>query len=238
MDIALVGKGVTFDTGGISIKPAAGMAAMKHDMMGAGTLLATLKLVASLGLKVNITGTFPLVENMPGSKATKPGDVFFSMSGRSVEVDNTDAEGRLILADGITFAQQDKPDFLFDAATLTGAMTVALGSVYGGFFSNDDKLASLIYDSGLKTNDLLWRMPLSPYHRETLKSHVADLIDTGGRDAGSAKAAEFLHDFVDEGVKWAHFDIAGLMEKSFNCELFGKEATGRPIPTFWRLSSN
>lgn len=233
IDIALVGKGVTFDTGGTSIKPSAGMAAMKNDMMGAGTLLATIGLVAELGLKINISATFPLVENMPGSKATKPGDVFVSMSGKTVEVDNTDAEGRLILADAITYAQLDKPKYLFDCATLTGAMVVALGTVYGGFFSNDEDLASIIYSAGIAANDPLWRMPLSPYYQQALKSHVADLNNMGGPGAGSPKAAEFLHSFVE--TKWAHFDIAGLMDKSFNSELFGNEATGRPIPAFLEI---
>lgn len=235
VDVALVGKGVTFDTGGTSIKPAAGMASMKNDMLGAATLAATLKLAAARGLPMNITGTFPLVENMPGSRATKPGDVFASMAGKTVEVDNTDAEGRLILADALTFAQQDDPEYLFDAATLTGAMVVSLGSVYGGFFTNDDALATLIHDAGVHTNDLLWRMPLSVFYRRALKSQVADLNNMGGRDAGSAKAAEFLHEFVDEGRKWAHFDIAGLSDKSFDSELYGEGATGRPVPAFLEI---
>lgn len=235
IDVALVGKGVTFDSGGISIKPSARMAEMKYDMMGAATLLAAFKLVASLGLSINLTATFPLVENMPGSRATKPGDVFVSMAGLSVEVDNTDAEGRLILADALTYAQQDKPQYLLDAATLTGAMCVALGNVYGGYFTNDEELSALIYSAGLKTNDPLWRMPLSAYYKESLKSHVADLNNMGGPGAGSAKAAEFLNAFVQDGVKWAHFDIAGLMNKSYNTELYGKEATGRPVPAFLEI---
>ncbi|KAI4291029.1 hypothetical protein PAPHI01_0303 [Pancytospora philotis] len=235
VDVALVGKGVTFDTGGISIKPSANMAAMKYDMMGAATLLAAFKLVVSLALPINITATFPLVENMPGSRATKPGDVFRSMSGLTVEVDNTDAEGRLILADAMTFAQRDRPEYLFDAATLTGAMCVALGNVYGGFFTNDERLAELIYRAGVDTNEPLWRMPLSSFYRDALKSHVADLNNMGGPGAGSAKAAEFLHAFVEQGVKWAHFDIAGLMNKSYNTGLYGEESTGRPVPAFLEI---
>lgn len=232
VDVALVGKGVTFDSGGISIKPSAGMASMKHDMMGAGTLLATFLLAVQQSLRINLTATFPLVENLPGPTATKPGDVFVSLSGKTVEVDNTDAEGRLILADGLTFAQRDKPEYLLDAATLTGAMVIALGTVYGGYFTNNEELSGLISGAGTAANDPLWRMPLSPHYREALVSHVADLNNMGGRDGGSAKAAEFLHAFVEEGVKWAHFDIAGLMEQSFNSELFGKHSTGRPVPAF------
>jgi leucyl aminopeptidase len=238
VDLAMVGKGVTFDSGGISLKPSAGMYSMKHDMMGAATLLATFKLIVSMKLKINVTGTFPLVENMPGSRATKPGDVFTSMKGLTVEIDNTDAEGRLILADAITFAQKDEPRYLIDAATLTGAMVVSLGTVYGGYFCNDDGFSDAIYKAGVDSNDLLWRMPVSPYYTESLKSHVADLNNMGGREGGSCKAAGFLSKFVNEKTIWAHFDIAGLMDKSFNSELFGKEATGRPVPAFIELVKN
>ncbi|KAI5169746.1 leucyl aminopeptidase [Pancytospora epiphaga] len=235
VDVALVGKGVTFDTGGICLKPSANMFAMKYDMMGAATLLALFKLAASSKLPLNISATFPLVENMPSGTATKPGDVFFSMSGKSVEVDNTDAEGRLILADALTFAQRDKPEYLLDAATLTGAICVALGDVYGGFFSNNDRLASLIRAASEKSNDFLWQMPLSPIYGESLKSQVADINNMGGPGAGSAKAAEFLHAFIEDGVKWAHFDIAGLTNKSFNSDLYGETTTGRPLPALFEL---
>lgn len=233
VDLALVGKGVCFDSGGISIKPSAGMYSMKHDMMGAATLLCSIKVAASLGLRVDLTGTFPLVENLPSGTATKPGDVFKSMSGVTVEVDNTDAEGRLILADALTFAQRENPKYMIDAATLTGAMTISLGTVYAGYFTTDQTFSNMIYESGIKTNDLMWRMPLSPYYREALKSHVADINNMGGRDGGSCKAAEFLKEFVDtKKTVWAHFDIAGVMDKSHLSEIHGKEATGRPVPVF------
>lgn len=233
VDLALVGKGVCFDSGGISIKPSAGMYSMKHDMMGAATLLCSIKVAASLGLKIDLVGTFPLVENLPSGTATKPGDVFKSMSGTTVEVDNTDAEGRLILADALTFAQRESPRHMINAATLTGAMAVSLGTVYAGYFTTDQAFSDMIYESGIKTNDLMWRMPLSPYYREALKSHVADINNMGGRDGGSCKAAEFLKEFVDTAkTTWAHFDIAGVMNKSYLSEMYGKETTGRPVPVF------
>lgn len=235
-DIALVGKGVSFDTGGISIKPSAGMYLMKQDMMGAATLLCSLKIAISLGIPSNFSAVFPLVENMPSGSATKPGDVFTSMSGLTVEVDNTDAEGRLILADALTFAQLDKPKYLIDAATLTGAMVIALGAVYAGFFTDDNVLADKISQAGQETSDLLWRMPLSPYYTKELKSHVADLNNMGGREGGSCKAAGFLSEFVNtKECSWVHFDIAGMMENSYNSEMYGKQATGKPIRAFVNL---
>lgn len=236
VDIAFVGKGVCFDSGGISIKPSSGMYLMKQDMMGAATLLCTLKIAVELNISANFSATFPLVENLPSGTATKPGDVFVSMSGTSVEVDNTDAEGRLILADALSFAQLDKPKYLIDAATLTGAMVISLGSVFAGFFTDDDALAQKVYSSGVETYDLLWRMPLSPYYVKEMKSHVADLNNMGGRDGGSCKAAGFLKEFVDtKSCSWIHFDIAGMMEKSYNSEMLGNQATGRPIRAFTSL---
>lgn len=234
VDLALVGKGVCFDSGGISIKPSAGMYSMKHDMMGAATLVCSIKVAAALGLKVDLVGTFPLVENLPSGTATKPGDVFKSMSGITVEVDNTDAEGRLILADALTFAQRDGPKYMIDAATLTGAMLISLGKIYIGYFTDDQVLSDMIYESGIRTNDLMWRMPLSPYYREALKSHVADINNMGGTDGGgSCKAAEFLKAFVNtKKVIWAHFDIAGVADKSHISEVYGRESTGRPVPVF------
>lgn len=236
VDIALVGKGVCFDSGGISIKPSAGMYRMKHDMMGAATLVCAVKLAVLFQVNANITVTCPLVENMPSGSATKPGDVFKSMAGITVEVDNTDAEGRLILADALTFAQQDSPKHLFDAATLTGAMIISLGSVYAGYFTEDNELSKTILDSGIESNDMFWRMPLSPFYREALKSHVADINNMGGRDGSSCKAAEFLKEFVDTSkCKWAHFDIASTMCDSYIPEIHGKEATGRPLRGFVNL---
>lgn len=209
---------------------------MKHDMMGAATLLCSLKLAVTLGIKANMTATIPLVENLPSGTATKPGDVFKSMSGITVEVDNTDAEGRLILADALTLAQKDSPRYLVDAATLTGAMVISLGRVYAGFFTEDDAFAKTICECGVECNDMFWRMPLSPFYREAMKSHVADINNMGGPDGGSCKAAEFLKEFVDTSkTKWVHFDIAGTMDKSYISEIHGKEATGRPVRSFVRL---
>ncbi|KAM0681107.1 bleomycin hydrolase [Glugoides intestinalis] len=236
VDISLVGKGVCFDTGGISIKPAANMHKMKHDMMGAATLMCTLMLAVKFKVNKSITLVLPLVENMPSGSATKPGDVFRSMNGLTVEVDNTDAEGRLILADALTYAQKENPEYLFDAATLTGAMVVALGSVYAGYFTSDDQLSKLIFESGVETNDHLWRMPLSPFYREALKSYVADMKNIGSVGGGSCIAAEFLKEFVDtKKCKWAHFDIAGTMTDSYLSDVYGADATGRPIRAFIRL---
>lgn len=230
VDIALVGKGVCFDTGGISLKPPSEMYRMRYDMMGAGTLICTLKLAVKFGVKANITATFPLVENMPSGTASKPGDVFKSMSGKTVEVDNTDAEGRLILADALTLAQKDDPKYIMDAATLTGAMVVSLGKVFTGFFTNDDEFARVISEVGVECNDMFWRMPLSPFYTEALKSHVADINNIGGMDGGSAKAAAFLEEFVDTSkFKWVHFDIAGVEDRSHVPEIYGTHTTGRPI---------
>lgn len=236
VDISLVGKGVCFDTGGISIKPSANMHKMKHDMMGAATLMCTLMLSAKFKVNKSVTVILPLVENMPSGSATKPGDVFRSMNGLTVEVDNTDAEGRLILADALTYAQKENPKYLFDAATLTGAMVVSLGSVYAGYFTNDDQLSKLIFESGLESNDHLWRMPLSPFYREALKSHVADMKNIGSVGGGSCIAAEFLKEFVDtKKCKWVHFDIAGTMTDTYLPDVYGADASGRPIRAFIRL---
>ena len=238
IDLALVGKGVTFDTGGISLKPAEAMYKLKQDMMGAAICASLMKIVSSLNLKINLSITLPLVENMPGSSATKPGDVFISKCGKSVEVDNTDAEGRLILADAITFAQKDNPEFLFDIATLTGSVRIALGNVYGGYFTGNEDLSSLIELCSTETGDLLWRLPLSPFIAQELSSDVADLsnaakINKGA--AGASYAAEFIKEFVDPHVKWAHFDVSGIRNNHHFKELFGDQTTARPIPTFFAL---
>lgn len=236
-DIALVGKGVTFDSGGISIKPSQGMAAMKSDMMGAATLLAVIHLVARMKLKVNVIGCFPLVENLPGPSATKPGDVFTSLSDKTVEVDNTDAEGRLVLADAITFALRDKPKYLIDAATLTGSIVVGLGYVYSGYYCNDEEFAKLIEKSISESSEMVWRMPLSELYREAMKSEVADLINASGRDGGTAKGAAFLEEFVD-GVRWAHFDIAGMMGGTGSNGIYSKYNTGRPMLALFKIVEN
>lgn len=238
IDVALVGKGVTFDTGGISLKSADGMFKLKQDMMGAAICASLMKIVSSLGMKINLSLALPLVENMPGSSATKPGDVFISKSGKSVEVDNTDAEGRLILADAITFAQKDNPEYLFDIATLTGAVRIALGNVYGSYFTDSEELSCLIAESSKKTGDLLWRLPLSSLIASTLPSQVADLCNNSkskSLGASATYAAEFIKAFVNPNVKWSHFDVSGIRNNHHFSELFGDQTTGRPLLTLFAL---
>ncbi|OQS53997.1 Cytosol [Ecytonucleospora hepatopenaei] len=234
--IAMVGKGVCFDSGGISLKPSLNMHHMKFDMMGAGTLIGAFKACVDANVKINMTCTIPLVENLPSSTATKPGDVFTAMNKMSVEIGNTDAEGRLILADAICYAQTQyskKPEIIMDTATLTGAMVVALGNVYAGYFTNSEKLSKTIEEASKDSDELLWRMPLSKYYRKMLESDVADLNNIGGRGmGGSCSAAEFLHAFVEKDVEWVHFDIAGMMNEGFLKENYKSGGTGRPLPMF------
>lgn len=229
VDVALVGKGVTFDSGGISIKPSAKMEDMKLDMMGASSVCSVMSLISEMKLNINVDCFVPLTENLPSGSATKPGDVFYSMSGVSVEIENTDAEGRLILADAMTYAQTFKPTYLIDVATLTGAIVVALGSVYTGLFSNNDDLSNMILKSGNETGDLCWRMPLDERFKSGLDSIDADLKNCGDRKGGSNVAAAFLNVFVEENTKWAHLDIAGSMNSSYFSELYGKGASGIPV---------
>jgi len=223
--VVLVGKGITFDTGGISIKPSAEMDEMKFDMSGAGSVLGTMKAVAELKLPMNVIGLIPTTENMPGGAATKPGDIVKSMSGQTVEILNTDAEGRLILCDALTYAERYKPSAVIDIATLTGACVIALGHVASGLFSNDDALAEELLTAADAAFDRAWRMPLWDDYQEQLKSNFADFANIGGRPAGSVTAACFLARFARK-FKWAHLDIAGTAWRS------GKEkgATGRPVP--------
>lgn len=230
VDLALVGKGVCFDSGGISLKPSAGMARMKGDMHGAACVLSAFGVAVDTGTAMNINLVIPLVENMPSGTATKPGDVFVGMNGKSVEVDNTDAEGRLILADALVFAQEASPKYILDVATLTGAMSVALGDAYIGFFTKDDSLADIILESGVQSNDPTWRMPLSAFYLPAMKSEVADLKNAGGRGGGSATAAIFLNEFVDKKFRWAHLDIAGVMGEHSNKRVFGNGMTGCSVP--------
>jgi leucyl aminopeptidase len=223
--VALVGKGVTFDTGGISIKPAAAMDEMKFDMGGAASVLGAFRALAEIALPINVVGVIPATENMPNGRATKPGDVVTSMSGLTIEVLNTDAEGRLILCDAITYARRYKPDVLIDIATLTGACVVALGSPYSGLFSNDEALSDEIAAAGQRADDRAWPMPMGEEYAEQLKSNFADIANVGGREAGAITAACFLGKFT-EGLRWAHLDIAGT------AWLGGaqKGGTGRPVP--------
>ena len=223
--VVLVGKGITFDTGGISLKPAPEMDEMKYDMCGAASVLGTVKAAAQMGLHLNVIGIIPTCENMPGGSATKPGDVVTSMSGQTIEILNTDAEGRLILCDALTFAQRFEPDTVVDIATLTGACVIALGHVAHGLFANDDGLARELVGAGDAAYDRAWQMPLWDDYQEQLRTNFADMANIGGRPAGSVTAACFLSRFT-KTFKWAHLDIAGTAWKS------GKEkgATGRPVP--------
>ena len=223
--VVLVGKGITFDTGGISLKPSAEMDEMKFDMCGAASVLGTLRAAAELRLKLNVVGLVPTCENMPGGAATKPGDIVTSMSGQTIEILNTDAEGRLILADALSYAERFEPQAVVDIATLTGACIIALGHVCSGLFANQDGLADELQAAGAESRDRVWRLPLWDDYQEQLKSNFADFANIGGRPAGSVTAACFLSKFTRK-YAWAHLDIAGTAWKS------GKEkgATGRPVP--------
>jgi leucyl aminopeptidase len=223
--VVLVGKGVTFDTGGISLKPAAEMDEMKYDMCGAATVLGTIHAVAKMGLPVNVVGIIPATENMPGGNATKPGDVVTSMSGQTIEILNTDAEGRLILCDALAYAERYEPESVINIATLTGACVIALGHVASGLLGNDEELAQELLNASERSVDRAWRLPLFDECQEQLKSNFADIANIGGRAAGTITAACFLSRFTKK-YRWAHLDIAGTAWKS------GKEkgATGRPVP--------
>jgi len=226
--VALVGKGITFDTGGISIKPSDKMDEMKFDMCGAASVLGTFKAVAQLKLPVNLVGVVPTCENMPGGEATRPGDIVTSMAGITIEILNTDAEGRLILCDALTYAEKHyEPAVCIDVATLTGAIVVALGGIPNGLFSNTPALARALLDAGEDTGDRAWQMPLWEEYQAMLRSEHADVANiSGGREAGAITAASFLHRFARK-MKWAHLDIAATAWK-------GKKATGRPVPLLAR----
>ena len=234
--LALVGKGVTFDTGGISLKPGAGMEDRKWDMGGAGAVAGTMKALAARKAKVNVVGVMGLVENMPDGNAQRPGDVVTSMSGQTIEILNTDAEGRLVLCDAITWTQQTfRPKTIIDLATLTGAMIVSLGNEYGGLFSNDDGLADKLLAAGTATGDKLWRFPLSDTYNKLIDSPIADMKNVGPRGAGSITAAQFIQRFVDEGVQWAHLDIAGMVWSDKAAATYDKGATGYGVKLLDRL---
>lgn len=220
----LVGKGITFDSGGISIKPAAEMDEMKFDMCGAASVLGTFKALSVLKPAINVVGLIPACENLPSSTSVKPGDVVTSMNGTTIEILNTDAEGRLILCDALTYAERFKPTAVVDIATLTGACVIALGSVRSGVFSTDDALAAELVEAGNTAQDLGWRMPLDDDYAEGLKSNFADVANVAGRPAGAITAAKFLQRFASK-YPWAHIDIAGTAWKSGAA----KGATGRPV---------
>jgi leucyl aminopeptidase len=223
--VVLVGKGITFDSGGISLKPAPEMDEMKYDMCGAASVLGTLRAVAELKLPLNVVGLIPTCENLPSGRANKPGDVVKSMSGQTIEVLNTDAEGRLILCDALTYAERLDPACVVDIATLTGACVIALGNVATGLLANQDSLARELVHAGDAAHDRCWQLPLWDDYQEQLKSNFADMANIGGRPAGTITAACFLSRFTEK-YHWAHLDIAGTAWKS------GKEkgATGRPVP--------
>ena len=223
--VVLVGKGITFDSGGISLKPGAEMDEMKYDMCGAASVLGTMQAIAEMGLKLNVVGVIPSCENMPDGAASKPGDIVKSMSGQTIEILNTDAEGRLILCDALTYTARFEPDTVIDIATLTGACVIALGHVASGLFSNEDKLAKELLDAGDYSHDRAWQLPLWEDYQQQLDSNFADMQNIGGRAGGSITAACFLSRFTKD-YRWAHLDIAGTAWKS------GKEkgATGRPVP--------
>jgi leucyl aminopeptidase len=229
--LVLVGKGITFDTGGISLKPAAEMDEMKYDMSGAASVLGAIRALAGMRAPVNVIGVIPTCENMPGGAASRPGDVVTSMSGQTVEILNTDAEGRLILCDALTYAARYEPAAIVDVATLTGACVIALGHVATGLFANDQKLAEQIREAADEAWDRVWQMPLWDDYQEQLRSNFADFANIGGRPGGSITAACFLARFTRE-QRWAHLDIAGTAWKS------GREkgSTGRPVPLLVRFA--
>ncbi|MEO5860957.1 MAG: leucyl aminopeptidase [Burkholderiales bacterium] len=220
----LVGKGITFDTGGISIKPASDMDEMKYDMSGAGSVLGAMKAIALMKLSLNVIGLIPSCENMPDGNASRPGDIVKSMSGQTIEILNTDAEGRLILCDALTYAERYEPSAVIDIATLTGACVVALGTVASGMYANKDGLAQEVITAGERAHDRVWQMPLWDDYQEQLRSNFADMANIGGRPAGSVTAACFLSRFAKK-FDWAHLDVAGTAYKS------GREkgSTGRPV---------
>jgi leucyl aminopeptidase len=229
--LVLVGKGITFDTGGISLKPSGEMDEMKYDMSGAGSVLGTIRALAGMRAPVNVIGVVPTCENMPGGEATRPGDVVTTLSGQTVEILNTDAEGRLILCDALTYSERFDPEAVVDIATLTGAMVIALGHVATGLFANDQKLADDILSAGDDAWDRVWQMPLWEDYQEQLRSNFADMANIGGRPGGSITAACYLSRFARK-LRWAHLDIAGTAWRGGR----DKGSTGRPVPLLVRLA--
>jgi leucyl aminopeptidase len=222
--IVLLGKGLTFDTGGISLKPGADLDEMKYDMSGGGAVLGVFRTLGRLGLPINVIGIVPAVENMPGGNASRPGDVVTSMSGQTIEILNTDAEGRLVLCDALTYAERFQPACVVDAATLTGACVIALGAHASGLWANDDALAAELLQCGVESGDRVWHMPLWDDYQSQLKSNFADMSNLGGRAAGAVTAACFLARFA-KAYPWAHLDIAGTASVSGDA----KGSTGRPV---------
>ncbi|MBS1239801.1 MAG: leucyl aminopeptidase, partial [Proteobacteria bacterium] len=234
--MAFVGKGVTFDTGGISIKPAAGMEERKGDMGGAGAVAGAMLALARRKARANVIGVCGLVENMPDGNAQRPGDVVTTMSGQTVEVINTDAEGRLVLCDALTWVQKEfAPSAIVDLATLTGAMVISLGHENAGLFSNDDGLAGKLLAAGKASGDTLWRFPLSPAYDKLIDSPIADMKNVGPRYGGSITAAQFIQRFVENGTPWAHLDIAGTVWADKPGATWDKGATGYGVRVLERF---
>ncbi len=239
--VVFVGKGLTFDTGGISLKPGQSMEEMKYDMCGGAAVVATMIAIAKLKLKVNVIGLVPSTDNMPGPTAFKPGDIYYARNGKSVEVYNTDAEGRLILGEALVYASEQKPAVIFDAATLTGAILIALGTTHTGVFTRDKKLFGKVNEAAQQTGELVWHMPITDFHRDDMKGTHADLCNiSGGRNAGSSTAAAFLEEFVEPGIPWAHFDIAGTAWNIASRFPYHpkKGASGIMVRTFVELAEN
>ena len=236
-NLGLLGKGITFDSGGISIKPSEGMGAMKGDMAGGASVIGAMKAIAKLGPSINVTAIVPATENMPSGRAQRPGDIVKAMNGKTIEIDNTDAEGRLVLADALAYARSIGLDRLVDVATLTGAMVVALGKVCSGAFGNDQQLIDRVIEAGKQTGERIWQLPILDEYKEQFKSDVADIKNTGGRPAGSITGAQIIGEFAD-GASWVHLDIAGTSRtdkvKGYNT----KGATGVPVRTLVRLALN
>jgi leucyl aminopeptidase len=235
--LGLVGKGVTFDTGGISIKPADGMEKMKYDMSGGAAMIGAMRALAQLKPSIPVTALIPAVENMPGSRAQRPGDIVTSLSGKTIEVINTDAEGRLILADALTYARGLGCTHLVDAATLTGAIVVALGSIHIGAFGTDDRLVERVLESARAAGEKMWRMPLDDDYKEQLKSPFADIANVGGRPGGSITAALFLSEFAEK-TPWVHLDIAGTAWLDEAKPYMSKGPVGVGVRTFVSLAMN
>ena len=232
--IVLVGKGVTFDSGGISIKPGAAMDEMKFDMGGSAAVLGTMKALCEARLPINVVGALACAENMPSGDATRPGDIVKAMNGKSVEILNTDAEGRLVLADTLCYVQRYQPKTIIDVATLTGACVIALGHVRSAVYSNDEDVLFALENASNQSGDLIWHMPMDDAYQSQLDSPIADMQNIGGRAAGSVTAACFLSRFVEDGQAWAHLDIAGTAWNSGS----EKAATGRPVPLFMQYLKN
>ena len=234
-NLGLIGKGITFDTGGISLKPAGGMEDMKGDMSGGASVIGALQVLARLHPKVNVTGVIPATENMPGGEAQRPGDIVRAMNGKTIEVINTDAEGRLVLSDAMVYAKQQGVSRMVDIATLTGAMIVSLGKICTGVMGNDQDFIDHVIDAGKSAGERVWQFPMFDEYRDSLKSNVADMMNVGGRDAGSITAAKFLSEFT-EGLPWAHLDIAGTARTDADKGYLVKGSTGIPVRTLVNLA--